>query len=84
MDAQADLNVCCMHMPTCTLCWIPAYIIFLKEGMKRKQGLGLITNIIEPRHEISKNVVCATSTGSYQPAHMRSLIRVFDSHLNIL
>ena len=55
MDAQADLNVCCMHMPTCTLCRIPAYIIFLKEGMKRKQGLGLITNIIEPRHEISKN-----------------------------
>ena len=60
------------------------FIIFLKEGMKRKQGLGLITNIIEPRHEISKKVVCATSTGSYQPAHMRSLIRVFDSHLNIL
>ena len=30
-------------------------------------------NIIEPRHEISNNVVCATSKGSDQPA--RSLIR---------
>ena len=28
----------------------------------------------EPRHEISNNVVCATSKASDQPAHMRSLI----------
>ena len=28
-----------------------------------------------PRHEISNNVVCATSKGSDQPAHTRSLIR---------
>ena len=27
----------------------------------------------EPRHEISNNVVCATSKGSDQPAHTRSL-----------
>ena len=33
----------------------------------------------EPRHEISNNVVCATSKGSDQPAHMRSLIRAFAS-----
>ena len=31
----------------------------------------------EPRHEISNNVVCATSKASDQPAHMRSLIRPF-------
>ena len=37
----------------------------------------------EPQHEISNNVVCATSKGSDQPAHMRSLIRAFASHLNI-
>ena len=37
----------------------------------------------EQRHEIS-NVVCATSNGSDQPAHMRSLIRAFASRLNIL
>ena len=42
------------------------------------------SNIIEPRHEISSNVVCATSKGSDQPAHMRSLIRAFASHMNIL
>ena len=35
--------------------------------------------LFEPRHEISNNVVCATSTGSDQPAHKRSLIRAFPS-----
>ena len=37
-------------------------------------------------HEISNNVVCATSKGSDQPAHVRSLIRAFasPSRLNIL
>ena len=39
---------------------------------------------IESRHEISNNVVCATSKASDQPAHMRSLIRAFASRLNIL
>ena len=38
----------------------------------------------EPWHNISYNVVCATSKGSDQPAHTRSLIRAFASHLNIL
>ena len=37
----------------------------------------------EPRHEISNNVVCATSKASDQPARMHRLIRAFDSHLNI-
>ena len=32
---------------------------------------------IEPRHEISNNVFCATSKASDQPAYMRSLIRAF-------
>ena len=40
--------------------------------------------IIEPRHEISNNAVCATSKASDQPAHTRSLIRAFASRLNIL
>ena len=39
---------------------------------------------IEPQQEISNNEVCATSKGSDQAAHMRSLIRAFASHLNIL
>ena len=38
----------------------------------------------EPVHEISNNVVCATSKGSDQPAHTRSLIRAFAHLLNIL
>ena len=38
----------------------------------------------EPVHGISNNVVCATSNASDQPAHMRSLIRAFAGHLNIL
>ena len=39
--------------------------------------------IIEPWHEISNNLVCATSKGSDQPAHTRRLIRAFDCCLNI-
>ena len=38
----------------------------------------------EPRHEIANNVVLATSKGSDQPAHKRSLIRAFASPLYIL
>ena len=38
----------------------------------------------EPRHDSSNNMVCATSKGSDQPAHTRSLIRDFASHLKIL
>ena len=38
----------------------------------------------EPRHEISNNVVCATSKASDQPAHTRSLIRAFACCLNII
>ena len=35
-------------------------------------------------HEISNNVVCATSKGSDQPAQMRSLIRAFACRSNSL
>ena len=38
----------------------------------------------ERQHEISNNVVCATSKASEQPEHMHSLIRAFVSRLNIL
>ena len=44
----------------------------------------LLKSINEPRHEISNNVVCATSRASYQHAHTRSLIRAFARRLNIL
>ena len=36
--------------------------------------------IIEPVHDISNNVVCATSEGSDQPAHMQSYQSLCSSH----
>ena len=42
-----------------------------------KVNVNPYANVYEPRHEISNNVVCATSNGSDQPAHTRSLIRAF-------
>ena len=40
--------------------------------------------ITVPQPTISNNKICATSKASDQPGHMRSLIRVFASGLNIL
>ena len=40
--------------------------------------------IYEPVHEISNNVVCATSKASDQLAHTRSLMRGFANRLSIL
>ena len=53
---------------------------FWREGFWAR--LNFIT--IEPRHEISNNMVCVTRKASDQPAHKRSLIRAFASGLNIL
>ena len=44
----------------------------------------VIEKFNEPVHEISNNVVYATSKASDQPARMRSLIRAFASRLSIL
>ena len=38
----------------------------------------------EPCHDISINVICETSKGSDQSAHIHRLIRAFASRLNIL
>ena len=51
---------------------------------RKNKGLDLLDNINEPQHEISNNVVCATSTCSGQPAHTRSLVSAFASRYNIL
>ena len=40
-------------------------------------SMNLNNHIIEPWHEISNNVVCATCKASDQPARMHSLIRAF-------
>ena len=44
----------------------------------------LFPTVYELRHEISNNVVCATSKALDQPVHTGSLIRAFASCLNIL
>ena len=52
--------------------------------LERLSGIDLYLHNFEPCHEISINVVCATSKGSGQPVHTNSLIRVFASRLNII
>ena len=47
-------------------------------------GFLVLMMAYEPWHEISNNLVCATSRGSDQPAHTRRLIRAFAGRLNIL
>ena len=54
----------------------------IKENMQVGLYIDLI-RIYETQHEISNNVVCATSKASDQPAHTRSLIRACASRLNI-
>ena len=58
--------------------------IYVRTGLSYYECKILTQLLNEPRHEISNNVVFATSKGSDQPAHMRSLIREFASRLNIL
>ena len=56
----------------------------LSVGLNFFINLRAFVWIYEPVHEISNNVVCATSKASDQPAQSRSLIRAFASRLNIL
>ena len=67
-----------------------------KKNLKKVRSLcwsfGVTFNLLtavyvtsfEPWHELSNNVVCATSKASDQPAHMHSLIRAFASRLKII
>ena len=59
-------------------------MVIVFQSIRLYLGLYLSRNIYGPVHEISNNVVCATSKASDQPAHMRSLIRAFASPLSIL
>ena len=60
-------------------------------SLSRRQPLGWLASVLnvleteenEPGHDISYNVVCATSKASDQPAHMCSLIRAYASRSNI-
>ena len=53
-----------------------------KGSFPKSQIKSLI--IFEPVHDISNNVVCATSKASDQPWHTHSLIRAFTSCLSNL
>ena len=62
-------------------------LILTKKSADNKKHAQLITQhakINEPVHEISNNVVCATSKVTDQPAHTRSLIRAFACRLSII
>ena len=48
-----------------------------QQQQQQQKQCGFIIN--DPVHEISNNVVCATSKGSDQHAHTHSLIRAFAS-----
>ena len=63
---------------------ILCYKFFCLTGPMTESKKSLNHSAFEPQHEISNNVECATSKGSDQPAHMRSLIKAFASRLNIL
>ena len=70
------------------ICVVPKIIInydWLCSVYPLSHGRHIVSRLaFEPVHEISINVVCATSKASDQPAHTRSLIRVFASRLDIL
>ena len=59
--------------------FLPLYNLF---DLKKENALNTLN--FEPVHEISNNVVCATSKATDQPAHTRSLIRAFASRLSSL
>ena len=61
----------------------PKYAIIVSKN-ERESDLLPRSLTYEPRHEISNNLVCATSKASDQPAHTHSLMGVFACRLNIL
>ena len=72
-----------------SLIWhLMPYLFLFSLAMSITRGLlcdtWKVMKVNEPVHEISNNVVCATSIASDQPAHTRSLIRAFASCLSIL
>ena len=81
------------HPPLCEIISFTTHNFFYINWRDYAKHFGITSSvhqsftglfIFEPRHEISNNVVCATSKASDQPAHMPSLIRAFASGLNML
>ena len=68
----------------CLFCEIFILVHSITHSLFIISSCNFIGMCIEPRHEISNNVVCVTSKASDQPAHTCSLIRAFASRLKIL
>ena len=66
--------------------WLPFWLQPQRPmvQMEKWKFVWQLLEIIEPIHEISNNVVCATSKASDKPAHTHSLIRALASRLSIL
>ena len=76
---QMQYSISVYEVGLCTIYWAQGKHRSMFDSVMRQSMFA----ILEPRHEISNNVVCATSKASDQPAHMRRLIRAFASRLNI-
>ena len=92
--ALNNLNHHCSHMPTCTLYWIQAYLFqvwcprypatFFKKNLMNVFQFPIIflkflfAGLFEAVSSKRYKMVCASIKNSDQPAHPRSLIRVFD------
>ena len=82
--AESDLGLLCLpvfHRKEARLIWVKLVtLIFFLLSPHDDVGRSAVS---EPQHEISNNVVSATSKGSDKPAHTRSLIRALTGCLNI-
>ena len=68
------------EMQHCISVWLKISFLISKP----KHVVGTFEPTKHLRHEISNNVVCATSKGSDQPAHMRSLTDAFSMNIKLL
>ena len=86
VSLSLSLSLSLFFFLSLSLHFVPGPFSLLRSGLNHEMHVFKLVEIliIEPQHEISNNVVCSSSKASDQPAHTRSLIRAFASHLNIL
>ena len=69
---------------TACICKVELSVSFINSNPLYILKDKILKHIIEPRHEISNNVVFATSKGLDQPVHTHSMIRALAFRLNML
>ena len=98
--ARSDLALCCLHIPCKPFCQFLLRGIlvgkvagfcschFMNEDSKVTTSLyeveGHCGNTTEPQRKTTNPLTCAPNEVSDQPAHSRSLIRVFVVHMKKL